>query len=69
MPSKIKQIFFEYSYAGQSESNNIPEDQIPLKEHYIDISTSYAKVNEDVLTINTPTAYVVMLSCEPLQSA
>jgi hypothetical protein len=39
---------------------------MPLKEHYIDISTCYAKFNEDILTINTPTAYVLMLECEPL---
>lgn len=38
-----------------------------MKEHYIDITTSYALYNDNILSINTPTSYVIILNCEPLK--
>ncbi|CAD8103028.1 unnamed protein product [Paramecium sonneborni] len=65
--SKILNIQYQYSlqFCGK-ETDNL-ENEIKVKQHYIDITTQYAKINENTVSINTPTSYVMILQCEPLE--
>ncbi|CAD8189886.1 unnamed protein product [Paramecium octaurelia] len=65
--SKISKILYQYSFQFSGKESSNLEDEIKVKEHYIDITTSYASINENMICIDTPTSYVIILNCEPLK--
>ncbi|CAD8195435.1 unnamed protein product [Paramecium pentaurelia] len=65
--SNIIKILYQYSFQFSGQETLNLEDEIKVKEHYIDITTSYASINDNILSINTPTSYVIILNCEPLK--
>ncbi|CAK93624.1 unnamed protein product (macronuclear) [Paramecium tetraurelia] len=64
--SKISSILYQYSFQYSGKETQNLDDEIKVKEHYIDVTTSYAKINDDILSINAPTSCVIILQCEPI---